>query len=181
MSHAKSNGDYRATENLALLKNILTLWERHEYKSAYMNIEMLKRIIQYRIEWTESTIEAMQQKLQELRAQLESLKPIEEMGAEYDLVASIGESIGTSLGFAEYAGKSQEEAAIDVLSRADRPLSPKEIALIMKAGGYPFRTEDPLNSVYVLLSRMTKRGKTASVKTDTGVCFKRIERTKQTQ
>jgi ferritin-like metal-binding protein YciE len=158
-----------AKNSLALLKNILTVWEAQNYNCAVMELEELKQRIQRKIDWTEEEIRRLSVLLRDYRKQLRLLRPAEKLASDYDL-QSLEEEIDCRV----YATMTQEEAVLDVLKRAgEKVLNPRSITATLKDGGYGFRTEDPLNSVYVLLNRLVKSGKVISEKTeDNGVCFR---------
>ena len=71
-----------------------------------------------------------------------------------------------------YADSNQEDAVLDVLTKASEALSPARITQYLIKGGYAFRTDKPTNSIYVLLNRLEKDQKVEREGIDNRVCFK---------
>lgn len=65
-----------------------------------------------------------------------------------------------------YAGFGQAKAVMLVLSKYSKPLSAADIATELEDGGFQFKSNNPANSIFVLLSALVARGKLKKVKRD---------------
>lgn len=155
---------------LVLLRNILTHWESAHYDRARMELAELEQRIKNKIEWINEEIHSLTGKREELEEKLEALAKVKEIEYEVENAESI--EVHGFLDHRAYASLTQEEAILKILGNSRNPLSPRQITTRMKEGGYPFKTDDPLNSIYVLLNRLKKEKKVDDETTDARVCFK---------
>jgi hypothetical protein len=167
----------RTKDCLVLLRNVLTMWEQGRYDASRMELAELKQRIKNKILWIDEQASALEIQREQWTEKLKQLEDLETV--EYEVENSEGIELYGLLDHRAYAGKTQEEAILAILGKSKSALSPRQITVMMKDGGYPFKTDDPLNAIYVLLNKLRKEGKVEDEKTTaSGICFKLPEATR---
>ncbi len=96
-----------------------------------------------------------QSAISRLEEDLEAVEKVENLAKELDVVDNQPEPPSNGQ---PYKKMQQQDACLDVLNHADKPMTAEAVAEVLKTGGYPFAANDKKNRLQSALKVMVKDG-----------------------